>query len=386
MRLFLIFLLSVTIWSCSINAIKCSNDNIWAVLVTGLNQYTYSYGFEANLYWLHSLLIKQGVPPEHIIVFSPNTAAFNVKNPYPGKISIASETGTDFENEINLYENVTVDYDIEAPLTPNLFFDILNGNSSSVKGIGSEKVLKSGPKDVVFFYYIGFGSYGNIIINGNFQLWANRLINKIEEMLDNERFGKIYINIDSQFPASILEDLIDDKRIIARSFGNRYNDMRICNYNEIVSAYTGACSSLLYLMSLEQVLKINGESGWSLIDDYLINRAFANELGTIPNLYGNLQLGREPLFNYIGSRKSKTSGVSLAEEELEISRKKLQCLMENSISIKEDLQNREYLSNTEKDLLKELTENVDDKIIEKIHLRRPHTDSAKIQRLSNILV
>ncbi|KAK7598237.1 hypothetical protein V9T40_006472 [Parthenolecanium corni] len=87
---------------------------------------------KAMAYKQYNNLVASGIPPENIIVISPDSAAYYPSNPMPGLIAFAHDKG-DFsaDSPVNQYENVVVDY-TGYDLTTEQFFHILSGNKSDI--------------------------------------------------------------------------------------------------------------------------------------------------------------------------------------------------------------------------------------------------------------
>uniref|UniRef100_A0A2K5PPQ8 Legumain n=1 Tax=Cebus imitator TaxID=2715852 RepID=A0A2K5PPQ8_CEBIM len=112
-------------------------DKHWVVILAGSNGW-YNYRHQADAY---QVIHWNGIPNEQIVVMMYDDTAYAEDNPTPGIV-------TDRPNGTDVYKGVPKDYTGED-VTPQNFLAILRGDAEAVKGIGSGKVLKSGPQDHV---------------------------------------------------------------------------------------------------------------------------------------------------------------------------------------------------------------------------------------------
>uniref|UniRef100_A0A2I2ZVT6 Legumain n=1 Tax=Gorilla gorilla gorilla TaxID=9595 RepID=A0A2I2ZVT6_GORGO len=101
----------------------------WVVIVAGSNGW-YNYRHQAAACHAYQIIYRNGIPDEQIIVMMYDDTAHSEGNPTPGIVI----------NRPN------------EDVTPQNFLAVLRGNAEAVKGIGSGKVLKSGPQDHVYLH------------------------------------------------------------------------------------------------------------------------------------------------------------------------------------------------------------------------------------------
>ncbi|XP_064081874.1 legumain-like [Macrobrachium nipponense] len=152
--------------------------DIWAVLVAGTEEWD-EYRFEADICHAYQILSANGLPDDHIVVMMFDNIAGNMVNPFPGKI-FNNPTGDD------VYAGVPKDY-TGLQVNPENFFKVLRGDAEGLEGIGSGKVINSGPNDRVFVSIEGFGETG-IFYFPRETMWANDFANIVLEMKQNNRF------------------------------------------------------------------------------------------------------------------------------------------------------------------------------------------------------
>merc|ERR1712127_517265 len=116
------------------------NAERFAVLVAGSSGY-YNYRHQADVCHAYQVLIKNGVPAENIITMMYDDIANSTENPTKGVI--INQPGGE-----NVYKGLAKDY-IGNDVTPENFLKVLSGDAKGLDGIGTGRVLKSGPNDHV---------------------------------------------------------------------------------------------------------------------------------------------------------------------------------------------------------------------------------------------
>ncbi|XP_071079680.1 uncharacterized protein [Haliotis cracherodii] len=79
--------------------------------------------------------------------------------------------------------------DIIQDVNPETFVNVLLGNETGLQGVGSGKMLKSGPRDHVFVNFVDHGGPGLIAFGMNF-LKASKLHETIWKMHDKKSYAK----------------------------------------------------------------------------------------------------------------------------------------------------------------------------------------------------
>ena len=174
----------------------------WAVLVAGSNGY-WNYRHQADLCHAYLLLVGQGIPQEHIIVLSANDVADNLINPFPGHLY--NSPGT---NPPDVFPGCRVDYN-GTDTSPANFLAVLTGNSTGVSGVGTGKVLESGPDDTVFLYYVDHGAPGMIAFPYDI-LFADTFQAALQDMYAKKMYGKMVIFLEACYGGSMFDGLLPD--------------------------------------------------------------------------------------------------------------------------------------------------------------------------------
>jgi legumain len=99
--------------------------------------------------------------------------ANNTENPFPGTI-------INYPKGPNVYKDVLKDYTGDD-VNPTNFLNILSGNATAMKGIGSGKVIASTKDDKVFVYFSDHGAT-DLIAFPNDYLYADDLMKTLKSM------------------------------------------------------------------------------------------------------------------------------------------------------------------------------------------------------------
>ncbi|GFT20581.1 legumain [Nephila pilipes] len=211
---------------------------LWAVLVAGSSSWG-NYRHQADICHSYQILKNHGIPDERIIVLMTDDIANNEENPTPG-IVINHPNGND------VYKGVPKDYIGEA-VTPKNFMAVLRGDEETVAGVGSGKVLKSGPNDHVFVYFADHGAPG-IIAFPEDELSAQDLNRTINYMHENNMYGKMVIYIEACESGSMFENILPDNiNVYATTAANSEESSYAIYYDEKRDTYLGDSYSVHWM-------------------------------------------------------------------------------------------------------------------------------------------
>ncbi|XP_076306309.1 legumain-like [Tachypleus tridentatus] len=264
------------------------SSKIWAVLVAGSDSW-YNYRHQADICHAYQILHSHGVPDEHIIVFMKDDLARNTENPTPGKI-INKPSGPD------VYQGVLKDY-TGKDVTPQNFLNVLQGNEKAMKGVGSGKVLKSGPNDHVFVNFADHGAPGIIAFPSDV-LKATDLNNAIKNMNDKKMYGKMVFYIEACESGSMFKNLLSDNiNVFATTAANDRESSYACYYDEERRTYLGDVYSVKWMedSDQEQLAKETLQEQFSIVKTET-NTSHVQE-------YGDLTIGKMHVGEFQG-RKS----------------------------------------------------------------------------------
>ncbi|KAL1130442.1 hypothetical protein AAG570_011690 [Ranatra chinensis] len=286
-KITLLFGLLIALVVSNQKSVSSENRQIWAFLVAGSSGY-YNYRHQADLCHAYQILHENGIPDENIIVMMADDIAFNQENPTPGVI-INSPGGP------NVYEGVPKDY-TGKDVNPLNFINILSGNKTAMKNIGSGRVIESGPNDHVFVNFVDHGGAGVFCFDEEV-LTADVLIDTLKSMASRSQFSKMILYIEACFSGSMFDDLLDDDlNIFALTAADPHESSYACYYDAKRQTYLGDVFSVNWLNDSEheslpqesihhQFEKVRTRTNASHVEEY-----------------GDLDIGETKLSEIIGFR------------------------------------------------------------------------------------
>ena len=134
-------------------------------------------------------------------------------------------------------------------VTPENFLNILSGKASAMKGIGSGKVIASGPNDHVFVNFVDHGAPG-LIAFPDTVLYANQLINTINSMHADNKYAKMVIYLEACEAGSMFEGILNASiNVYAATAANADESSYACYYDEKRGTYLGDVFSVNWMQN-----------------------------------------------------------------------------------------------------------------------------------------
>uniref|UniRef100_A0A0A9W6A0 legumain n=1 Tax=Lygus hesperus TaxID=30085 RepID=A0A0A9W6A0_LYGHE len=176
-------------------------ENAWALLVAG-SKGLWNYRHQADICHSYHVMIAEGIPAHRIIVMMYDDIVNHPENPTPGKL-INKPNGTD------VYAGVKIDYR-GKDVNPKNFLNILKGNRTELKGIGSGRVIESDENTNIFVYFADHG--GALTLNfPDASLYADDLQHTLDEMFyTTNRYNKVIMYIEACFSGSMFEGILEE--------------------------------------------------------------------------------------------------------------------------------------------------------------------------------
>ncbi|XP_006208279.2 legumain [Vicugna pacos] len=267
----------------------------WVVIVAGSNGW-YNYRHQADACHAYQIVHRNGVPDEQIVVMMYDDIANSQDNPTPG-IVINRPNGSD------VYEGVLKDYTGED-VTPQNFLAVLRGDAEAVKGKGSGKVLKSGPRDHVFVYFTDHGAAG-ILVFPNDDLHVKDLNETIYYMYEHKMYQKMVFYIEACESGSMMRHLPPNINVYATTAANPEESSYACYYDEERSTYLGDWYSVNWMEDSDEE-DLNKES---LHKQYQLVKSHTNTSHVMQ--YGNKSISTMKLIQFQGLKHKASSPISL---------------------------------------------------------------------------
>jgi len=255
----------------------------FAVLVAGSNQY-YNYRHQADVCHAYQILHRYGIPDANIVVMMYDDIAQSTQNPTKG-IIINHPGGSD------VYKGVPHDY-TGNNVTPANFINVLLGNKAAMQGIGSGKVLESGPNDNVFIFYSDHGAVDLVAFPAGGYLYAKDLNATITKMHDQQKYKEMVIYIEACESGSMLEDfLAKNINIYGTTASNAEESSYACYYDATRQAYLGDLYSVNW-MEDSDVAQMDKETLFQQFNNVKAKTNLSHVMQ-----YGDLSLGQSHVLN-----------------------------------------------------------------------------------------
>jgi legumain len=213
----------------------------WALVIAGSNGY-YNYRHQADVCHAYQVLHAHGIPDSNIIVMMYDDIANNDENPVKGNI-INKPNGS------NVYPGVLKDYTGETVTAQN-FLNVLSGNAAAMKGIGSGRVINSGPNDNVFVFFSDHGGPGLIAMPTGPYLYAKDLVTTLKSMASGKKFHQLVFYLEACESGSMFDGLLPNNiNIFATTASNPDESSYACYWDDTRQAYLGDLYSVSWMES-----------------------------------------------------------------------------------------------------------------------------------------
>ncbi|XP_065882306.1 legumain-like [Dysidea avara] len=265
--------------------------DIWALLVAGSDTWM-NYRHQADVCHAYQILRAHGVPDDHIVVMMTDDIAHNNNNPTPGVI-INKPNGT------NVYPNVPRDYTGKEVTVEN-FLNIIQGNKEAMRGIGSGKVIESGPDSFVFVNLVDHGAPGIFAFPEEF-MHAKQLIEAIEAMHSKQRYHQMVFYVEACESGSLFDGLLSPNiNVYATTAANPKENSFACYYDAELETYLGDVYSVKWM---EDVDKLGTDETlrkqyWQVKEETKTSHVMH---------YGNLYMGWDSVSRFMGSKSANTA-------------------------------------------------------------------------------
>jgi legumain len=145
-----------------------------------------------------------------------------------------------------VYHGVAKDY-TGAQVTPANFLKVLKGQSEEMKGVGSGKVLGSGPNDNVFVFFSDHGGPGIIAFPSEL-LQATDLNNALIYMHQNNKYNQLVFYLEACESGSMFNTLLPTNiRIFATTASTPDTSSYACYYDAKRGTYLGDVYSVNWM-------------------------------------------------------------------------------------------------------------------------------------------
>lgn len=190
--------------------------SIWAVIAAGSKGF-YNYRHQADACHAYQVMLKRGVPADHIILMMQDDIARSGQNPFPGKLFNKPHNATP-GSAVDVYAGCKIDYSGDI-VTADLFLKVITGNASALPP-GSGKVLKSGKNDRVFLNFIDHGAAGFVMFPNGPELHVQDLHAALQKMQETQMFNELLFYMEACESGSMFPNLKVDGKVLAVTASN----------------------------------------------------------------------------------------------------------------------------------------------------------------------
>jgi legumain len=183
----------------------------FAVIAAGSKGF-FNYRHQADACHAFQVMKNTGIPEENIILMMQDDVASSSENPFPGQLF--NKPGV---NVVDVYAGCKVDYRGDI-VTAKLFTSVITGDMSGVPANG--KVLKSGPDDHVFIFFVDHGGVGIVAFPNGPALTVKDLSSTITTMQSKTMFKELVFYMEACESGSMFPDLTSSGKVLAVTAAN----------------------------------------------------------------------------------------------------------------------------------------------------------------------
>merc|ERR1712198_337970 len=215
-----------------------AKQNHYALLVAGSRGY-WNYRHQSDIAHAWQIVRRMGVPEENIVTMMYDDVADSNSNPVKGTL-INRPGGQD------VYQGVVKDY-VKDDVTPDNFIKVLSGDAAGMKGIGSGKVIASGPDDHVFVNFADHGGVGLLAFPKDI-LHVAQFNKTIWKMYEDKKYHKMVMYIEACESGSMFSGTLpSDINVMALTAANGSTSSYACYYDELRKTYLGDLFSVKWM-------------------------------------------------------------------------------------------------------------------------------------------
>jgi len=181
-------------------------------------------------------------------------------------------------------------------VTPKNFINVLTGNKRAMNGIGSGKVIESGPNDHVFVFFADHGAPGLVAFPSSV-LHARTLNQAIQQMHEQNKYQKMVFYIEACESGSMFNKLLPDNiEVYATTASDPKHSSYAIYYDKKLGTYLGDVYSVKWMENDDKV-DLNVET---LIQQYNIIKKEVNTSHV--QKYGDMDFDNLPLSEFMGNK------------------------------------------------------------------------------------
>ena len=178
------------------------------------------------------------------------------------------------------------------------FLSVLSGDEKEASG----KVIKSGPEDDIFLYFVDHGAYGIVSLPADY-LDAQTLKETLVTMHEKRQFRRMLIYLEACYSGSMFQDYLpQDIGVMAVTASNSTQPSYACFYNETLDTFLADVFSYSWTTNSEQ----RNHKTESILDQILyVTNTTADYSQT--SVFGKLDIEKMNIAQFQGSYEPKDS-------------------------------------------------------------------------------
>lgn len=275
----------------------------YAVLVAASRSWLF-YRHQATVMHAYQTLLANGFSKDNIITMTYDDLAQNPKNTEKGVVR-------NHPFGENLYPITKKDY-TGSKVNADTFLAILAGDSATAKG----PVLKSGPKDTVFIYFVGLGATQYLTFPTGPGITAQKFTAAIKKLRSDKKAKKVLVFLETSFSASMVTGLLPRKGNIFVQTATHHHELPWAVYcDKEKRVCYGSLYGCGWTQRSDRLRQMRYGAKASIWDFYNYVRTVTTF--THPNMYGHLEMGKEKISQFLDyklvPRKQPAAKSSLLE-------------------------------------------------------------------------
>ena len=203
-------------------------------------------------------------------------------------------------NGPNVYQGVRKDY-TKGDVTPANFLNVIKGNKAAMQGVGSGRVLESGPNDNVLINFVDHGGPGIIAFPSEL-LHASDLNDALSYMNQNSMYSELVFYLEACESGSMFQSTLPtNTKIFATTAADATHSSYACYYDSTLHTYLGDVYSVNWLQNADSA----DLSTETLYQQYSIVKQETNT-STVCQ-FGDVSFDNSPVINFLGGPNGTTT-------------------------------------------------------------------------------
>ena len=222
----------------------------WAIVISPSTTWN-NYRHQSDAMAMYHLLKYFGYDDDHIVLIVEDNLANDAQNPFPGQIFLErSNAGGDLLTNINIHQDLLVDYRFSDLNSPSDLADIILGHSSE----RLPHVIHSTEHDNVFIFWSGHGADNGGLIWGNedshLTFGTQRIRSILEQMTQPRCYRRMMLVLESCYSGKWGEALTGLPSVLVLTAANSVETSKADIYDPEIRTYLSNAFSRSFLRTV----------------------------------------------------------------------------------------------------------------------------------------